>query len=60
MSQQHSATFRLVYVKLPLNYIVLITSPGGGEIWKIKKRGGCMVQGQVFLKGGREVDTFTI
>ena len=27
-------------------------------IWKSKKRGGMMVQGQVFLKGG--VDTFPI
>ena len=25
---------------------------GGGWIWKIKKGGGSMLQGQVFLKGG--------
>ena len=32
----------------------MITSLAGGKgIWKIKKRDGSMVQGQVFFKGGR-------
>ena len=31
-----------------------------GGIWKIKKGGGSMVQGQVFLKGGGGADTFPI
>ena len=36
----------------------MITSLGGGEPGKFKKRGGCMVQGKVFLK--ERVDTFPI
>ena len=33
--------------------LILITSPGrGGDSEKLKKGGGSMVQGQVFLKGG--------
>ena len=31
---------------------ILITSLGGVETWKIKKEGGSMVQGQVYLKEG--------
>ena len=29
-----------------------VTSAGGEEFWKIQKRGGSMVQGQIFLKEG--------
>ena len=33
--------------------LILITSPrGGGDSEKLKKEGGSMVQGQVFLKAG--------
>ena len=31
---------------------ILITSPGEVVLWKIKKGGGTIVQGQFFLKGG--------
>ena len=34
--------------------------PLEGGIWKIKKRGGSMVQGQVFLKGGWGAGTLHI
>ena len=34
--------------------------PQRGEIWKIKKGGGSMVQGQVFLKGREGAGTFLI
>ena len=37
---------------------VLITLPTGGESEKLKKGGGHIVQGLVFLKGG--TDTFPI
>ena len=37
--------------------IVRIPPPPEGGIWKIKKRGGSMVQGQRFLKEGG-TDTF--
>ena len=40
---------------------ILITSQWGGGIWKIKKGGGRMVQGQVFLKdGGRGVEALSL
>ena len=41
--------------------LILITSPGrGGDSEKLKKGGGSMVQGQVFLKEGGTAGTFSI
>ena len=41
---------RLFLLKGRINFKYFF--PRMGRIWKIKKRGGGMVQGQVFLKGG--------
>ena len=49
MGWEHNFCLNLVLEKA---WRKLCTSPGVRWIWEILKRGGRMVQGQVFLKGG--------